>query len=93
MAKVKVIFPSVIVSVTAGEKETELTASTLSEAIDKLVAKYGDKFKDRVLDSSGKPKRLLNFYVNGKNIRFLKNLETTLNDGDKISILPLVSGG
>ena len=93
MAKVKVIFPSVIVSVTAGEKETELTASTLNEAIDKLVAKYGDKFKDRVLDSSSKPKRLLNFYVNGKNIRFLKNLETTLNDGDKISILPLVSGG
>lgn len=93
MAKVKVIFPSVMTSLTAGEKETGLSASTLSQAIDEIVARYGDAFRERVLDSSGKLKRLLNFYVNGKNVRFLKQLETPLNDGDEISIIPLASGG
>jgi len=50
-------------------------------------------FKDRILNSSGKPRRLLNFFVNGKNTRFLKNLETSLKDDAEFSILPIVSGG
>lgn len=93
LAKVKVVFPSVIASVTAGERETEVSASTLREVIDRLVAKYGDAFRDRIFDSSGNPRKLLNFYVNGKNVSFLKQLETQLKDGDKVLILPTVSGG
>lgn len=93
LAKVKVVFPSVIASVTAGEKETEVSASTLGEVIDRLVVKYGDAFKERIFDSSGNLSKFLNFYVNGKNINFLKQLETQLNDGDKVLILPTVSGG
>lgn len=93
MAKVKVIFPSVMASVTAGEREIEVSASTLGQAIDEIAARYGDAFRKRVLDPSGKLKRLLNFYVNGKNVRFLKQLETPLKDGDEISIIPLASGG
>ncbi len=93
LAKVKVVFPSVIASVTAGEKETEVSASTLGEVIDRLVAKYGDALKQRIFDSSGNLSKFLNFYVNGRNISFLKQLETQLNDGDKVLILPTVSGG
>jgi len=83
----------VIASVTAHEKEVEVSASTLREVVDKLVVKYGDAFRKRIFDPSGKLKRLLNFYVNGKNVRFLKQLDTPLNDGDEILILPTVSGG
>lgn len=82
-----------IASVTAHEKEVEVSASTLREVVDKLVVKYGDAFRKRIFDPSGKLKRLLNFYVNGKNVRFLKQLDTPLNDGDEILILPTVSGG
>lgn len=87
------IFPSVITSVTAGEKKTEVSASTLQEVMDKLVAKYGDAFRERIFEPSGELKKLLNFYVNGKNVRHLKQLETPLNDNDEILILPTVSGG
>ncbi|RLI41736.1 molybdopterin synthase sulfur carrier subunit [Candidatus Bathyarchaeota archaeon] len=93
LAKVKVVFPSVIANVTAGEREIEVSASTLREVIDRLVAKYGDAIRDRIFDSSGNLRKLLNFYVNGKNVSFLKQLETQLKDGDKILILPTVSGG
>lgn len=93
LAKVKFVFPSVMKSVTAGEKETKVDATTLREAVDRLVVRYGNAFKERVFDPAGNPRSLLNFYVNGKNARFLKQLETKLNEGDKVLILPTVSGG
>ena len=90
---VKVVFPSIIAKTTNGEREIVLTASTLKDVLDQLVLKYGDSFKERIFDSSGKPKRFLNFYINGKNIRFLDNLNTILKQTDEITILPSASGG
>jgi len=93
LTRVKVIFPSMLMGITCSEREVEIHASTLGEALGKLAEKYGDGFRTRILDSTGRPKRLVNLYVNGKNVRFLKLLETPLEDGDEISILPSVSGG
>jgi sulfur-carrier protein len=35
----------------------------------------------------------VNVYVNEEDIRFLKNRETPLKDGDEISIIPAIAGG
>ena len=32
-------------------------------------------------------------FLNGKNIRALQGLDTPLNDGDKMNIVPPISGG
>ncbi len=93
MTRVRVVFSSALTGVTIGEKEAEVSASSLREALDKLAEKYGDGFKERILDATGKPKRLLNFYVNGKNVRLLKQVDTPLDDGDEVTVLPAVSGG
>ena len=93
MSNVKVIFPSVLINVTGGEKETSISASSLEEALNLLVTQYGEKFKDRIFDSSGQIKRFINFYVNGKNILHSDGIKTQLKDGDEISILPAVAGG
>lgn len=93
MTRVKVTFSSTLKGVTSGERQVEVLASTLDEALGQLVKKYGHGFKERVLDPTGKPKRLINLYVNGKNAHFLGQLETLLKDGDEITILPSVSGG
>ena len=53
----------------------------------------GDDFKRRVLNDDGSPRSLINIYVNGKNAKFSEGMETTLNDGDEIYILPAVAGG
>ena len=37
--------------------------------------------------------RFVNVYVNEEDIRFLKNRETPLKDGDEISIIPAIAGG
>ena len=93
MASVKVILPSIIARATGGQREVQISASTLGEALNKIVEKYGEALKEKVFDSENTPQPLLNFYVNGKNARFTGFLETALNDGDQVTILPSVSGG
>jgi len=76
-----------------GEKKVEISASTLTEAFANISEKLGDDFKRRVLNDDGTPRSLINVYINGKNAKFSDGMETTLNDGDKIYILPAVAGG
>lgn len=90
---VKVVFPSIFTQLTNGEKEITISALTLRDILDQLISRYGTLFKERILDPSGEPKRLLTFYINGKNSRFLNYLYTEVQDEDEITILPSVSGG
>lgn len=92
MGKVKTVFYGALIRIT-GEKETEVEASTLKEALEKLTSKYGENFNTRIFDSAGKPNRFINFYVNGKDVRFLNQLDTALNPGDEVLIIPAVGGG
>ena len=93
LAKVKIVLPSILAGIVSDEKVAEVVATTLGEALNKLAERYGDSFKKKICDFDGKPRRLLNLYVNGTNVRFLDRLDTKLQDGDEISILPTVSGG
>jgi len=45
------------------------------------------------LCDGGDLRRFINIYVNGEDIRFLSGLETSLKDGDEVSIVPAVAGG
>ncbi len=77
----------------SGEKHATVEASSLHEALEKLTARYGEKFKNRLFDEGGKPRRFINIYVNGRDCRFLRRLETELREGDTVSLIPAVSGG
>jgi len=77
----------------AGEKKTILDADTLNDAFAKISETMGDDFKRRVLNEDGTPRSLINIYINGKNAKFSSGLDTTLSDGDEVSILPAVAGG
>lgn len=93
MSKIEFIIPSVL-NKGAGEKKITITANNLQDAFDKASDTLGDDFKRRVLDINGKPRALINIYINGKNMRFNKDgMSTILNDGDSIYILPAVAGG
>jgi len=92
MGRVKVTFYGALARAT-GEKEAEVEASTLREALNRLTAKYGEHFKERVYDETGSLRKFINIYVNGRNVRFLDRLNTALKPGDDVSIMPAVSGG
>jgi len=92
MGRVKIVFFGALAKI-VGEKTIEADASTLREVIDMLTLKYGENLKSRLLDDKGNIRRFINIYVNGKDIRFLNHIETQLNNGDEISIIPAVGGG
>ena len=63
------------------------------DIIKNLSEKYGESFKNKILDKNGNPKPVINIYINDENIKFLDELSTELNDKDEILFLPAVSGG
>jgi len=93
MANIEFIIPSVLNKGT-GEKKISLEAHELHEAFAKVSDILGDDFKRRVFDLNGKPRALINIYINGRNMRFSSDgMSTPLKDGDSLYILPAVAGG
>ena len=80
-------------SATNGEKEFLIEGNTVKDIIKNLSEKYGESFKNKILDKNGNPKPVINIYINDENIKFLDELSTELNDKDEILFLPAVSGG
>lgn len=76
-----------------GKKKLSLEASSLLQALESLTKSFGSEFRDRLFDETGKPRRFINIYVNGRDYRFLEKLDTRLQEGDVVSIIPAVSGG
>jgi len=82
-------------------RSTELDCDgliTIGEVLKRLVAKYGDKFSDTVLEMDGEDdhmdiKRSFNVYLNGMNIKNLRGIKTEVRGNDEIIILSWVSGG
>jgi adenylyltransferase/sulfurtransferase len=92
LAKVEFVVPSVL-NKGQGEKKVPLDATDLQDAFTRISDQMGDDFKRRVFDHNGKPRSLINIYINGKNMRFSGGMTTQLKDGDSVYILPAVAGG
>jgi molybdopterin synthase sulfur carrier subunit len=79
-----------------GKREEEVKVkrgTTVGELLKTLEEKYGEAFKDYVRDSRGKFRQNLQYLVNGRNVKFLQELETVLNLDDTLAIIPPVGGG
>ena len=89
---VTVKIPTQLRSVTGGESDTEVEdAGTVGDVLDRLYERY-DGLRNRIAED-GDLRRFVNVYVGGEDIRFLDGLETSVEDGDEVTILPAVAGG
>ena len=89
---VKVLIPTALQKFTNDQATIECNGSNVAELLNALEQSCPG-IKDRLCDDQGKPRRFLNFYVNSEDIRFLEGTDTTLQDGDEVSIVPAVAGG
>ena len=89
---VEVRIPTILRQHTGGQKAVNGAGSTVREIIDDL-DKQHPGIKVRVVTETGDLHRFINVYLNDEDIRFLGTLETPVNDGDIVSILPAVAGG
>lgn len=65
---------------------------TLIAVIEGLEAQYPG-LKERIVDESGDLRRFVNVYINGEDVRFQQGVQTQINAGDEVSIVPAVAGG
>jgi molybdopterin synthase sulfur carrier subunit len=88
---VKVRIPTPLQKLTDGKDEVEGEPGTIISLINDLDKRFpgiGERISE-----GGRIRRFINIYLNDEDIRFLKNEETEVKDGDEISIIPAIAGG
>jgi len=64
----------------------------LQQVLDQLFTMYGEKLQNNMLEN-GKIRHMVKILVNGRDIRWLANLDTPVQEGDTIAIFPPIGGG
>lgn len=78
-----------------GAKEIDLDLAP-GDTIHHLVAKISVAYpvlENKIVDGEGKLQGSINILVNGRNIRFLDDLDSVLQAGDELALFPAVGGG
>ena len=88
----RVRIPTPLRRFTGGAEEVSAGGATVAAIMEDLEHNHPG-LKERLCDETGKVRRFVNIFVNGDDIRFLNNLETTIKDGDEVSIVPAIAGG
>jgi len=88
---VTVKIPAQLRTLTGNEAEAQVEGGSVGEALEAVYERF-DGLRDRITEN-GELRRFVNVYVGGEDIRFGNGLETPVNDGDEITILPAVAGG
>jgi molybdopterin converting factor small subunit len=88
---IEVRIPTILRSYTGGAKSVQGSGATLGELLINLDTEHGG-LRDRLVDGESL-RRFVNVYLNDEDVRFLGGLETPVNDGDTVTVLPAVAGG
>ena len=84
---VLVRLPSLLAAQAGGQGQFEVEAATVEHALHQLPV------ADLLFDESGELRRLVNVYVDGKDVRELEGLHTPIVDGGEIRVIAAVAGG
>ena len=89
---VTVRLPTVMRAAAGGQSSVSANPGTLSEVVEDLVRQFPN-LAGQVVTEDGKLHRFVNVYVDDEDVRYLQQLETPVEDGAEVSILPAVAGG
>jgi sulfur-carrier protein len=89
---VKVLIPTPLQKLTHDQPTVDCDGANISELLESLEQNCPG-IKARICDDQGQLRRFVNFYVNSEDIRFLEGVNTPLQDGDEVSIIPAIAGG
>jgi molybdopterin synthase sulfur carrier subunit len=92
MPTVKVLIPTPLRKFTGEQDTVTADAANVGALLQALDAAHPGLGKP-LIDEEGNPRRFVNLYLNGEDIRFLKGKDTELKDGDEVSIVPAIAGG
>lgn len=88
---ISVRIPTPLRKYTDGRDVVTVAGATVREVIDALDRAHPG-IKDRLCDGKGL-RRFVNVYYKDEDIRFLDNVDTQLEDGSELTVVPAIAGG
>ena len=79
-------------SCTDGRSEVQVDGDTVRKVLESLNTFHAGVV-EKICDENGNPRPFVNLYLNERDIRLLEGLETKVYDGDRVSIIPAITGG
>ena len=88
----QVRIPTPLRRYTGGADAVAVEGCTVGAVVDDMERNHPG-IKERLCDEAGQVRRFVNIFVNGDDIRSLNDLDTPVDDGDEVAIVPAIAGG
>lgn len=84
--------PTPLRTYTNGDKEVQVIGNTVGEVLDNFTTEYPE-LRPHLFNGHGELRAFVNLFLNEENIRDLQGVETTLQEEDRLMLVPSVAGG
>ncbi len=84
--------PTPLRAYTAGQSEVSVQGDTVGDALDDLVRQY-PALRQHLFNGDSRLRPFVNLFLNEENVRELQGLNTPMNAGDRLMIIPSIAGG
>lgn len=88
---VDIKIPTPLRAYTDGQAQVSVNGDTIGAALNDLVEHYPD-LKPHIFNE-GELRNFVNVFLGDEDVRFLDGMDTTLQEGDKLRIIPSIAGG
>ena len=85
-------FPALMKYYVDNQSEISASGSTISELLESILASY-PSLEPHLFDTEGNLRRHFNIFVNGVHIRDLAEMNTPLNEADRVILMASAAGG
>ena len=89
---VMVEMPSALRQFADNQDELDSDGKNVEEVLADLCSRFPE-LKQNLYEDEGSIRNFINIYVNDEDIRYADGMQTGLNDGDRIQIVPSIAGG
>ncbi|GEN09828.1 molybdopterin synthase subunit MoaD [Myxococcus fulvus] len=90
MATIRI--PSTMRTLTRNQADVVIPGATVREVLANLDASYPG-IGSKLLDERGAVRRYVNVFLNEDDIRALSELDTPVQDSDRLTLIPAMAGG
>ncbi len=88
----EVRLPTLLRQHAGGQSSVSVEGATIGEVLESLQRSYPG-MAGQLVTSDGTLHKFVNVYLNDDDVRYMEKLDTKVQAGDTISILPAVAGG
>ena len=75
-----------------GQSKLQVKGGTVAEVLDEAVARY-PALKKHLYNDEERLRPYVNLFLDDENIKDLQGLETSVEEGDQLMIIPSIAGG